>query len=169
MSTLSIGAVTSGVLSIDMAIFKKISDSIRRMIDRLSADNEKDEAGRESTFFETGKRGNTTVTGSMKNGLKEGLWRYFDATGRLVMEEYYKEGKLNGIFSSYYISGKLFGFGVYSDDKRHGEFLIFNPDGSLNETRIYRNGELVQVHSGKGHGDSTDHWPDQIQSLLRKH
>lgn len=110
------------------------------------------------TVFETGKKGNITVKGSLKNGVKEGLWQYFDAAGRVVMEEHYKEGKLDGTFRSYYTNGLLLGHGHYADNKRHGKFIIFNEDGSLKETRIYDHGELVRTSLEDSNDDQLN-WP----------
>lgn len=136
-----------------MGFISKIKAFIRSIPAKFMKESAENGLDNELTVFETGKRGNVTVSGNMKNGKKEGLWKYFDATGRLVMEEHYKDGKLDGIFRSYYINGQLFGFGNYSEDKRNGEFLIFKEDGSMKETRMYKNGELIHVHSDDGSHD----------------
>jgi antitoxin component YwqK of YwqJK toxin-antitoxin module len=123
-----------------MSLFNRISAILSEFMQpRLQlSGNKKDEL----YVFETGRRGNITASGNTVDGKRQGLWKYFDSYGRLVIEEHYDDGQLEGLFISYYISGNILAIGNYTCNKRNGEFLIFNQDGSLKERRIYRDGSL---------------------------
>ena len=54
-----------------------------------------------------------------KNGIKDGLSKFYYANGNLKYEEEYKNGRLNGDWKKYYIDGHTVGiYYVYKDGKK---------------------------------------------------
>ena len=59
------------------------------------------------------------MEGKIKNGKKDGLWKYYNDNGQLEIEETHKDGQIDGPFKSYY------------------------DNGQLKEERTYKDGELI--------------------------
>ena len=70
--------------------------------------------------------------GKMKNGKKDGLWTSWYENGQKESEETFKDGKRDGLGTWWYENGQKFSEGTYKDGK-----LIFikrwNEDGSVKE------------------------------------
>lgn len=64
-------------------------------------------------------------------GLKHGLWRCYRSDGSLDEENYYVDGKRNGLHRTYTVSGKLIDQINYSNDLIHGLWLMNWTDGNL--------------------------------------
>ena len=65
--------------------------------------------------------------------------RYFKNI--LILECHYKEGKLDGEYTSYWDNGKVCTKTTYKNDKLDGEWEYWNEDGTLKEKLLYKDGE----------------------------
>lgn len=80
-----------------------------------------------------------------------GLIKFYDtASKKLVIEAIYKEGKLNGRRTDYYLNGKIKGIGYYDHGKQNGTYSKFDTSGQLTskqdfyyELRVGNNLEYV--------------------------
>lgn len=94
---------------------------------------------------EYGEGGKVKFTGTYKNGVPEGVHRYFNAEGKVESAKVYAEGVLvaegimdkegvqQGLWKEYYPSGKLKSIGEYAKGKRIGEWVYYFPDGKLEQ------------------------------------
>jgi len=81
--------------------------------------------------------------GEFKNGKKDGRWTDYFIGGKKRVDVYYKDGVLNGPYSSYNDDHSTIALsGNYVDGKREGEWNMFGLDGKVMETDKYRNGKV---------------------------
>jgi YD repeat-containing protein len=107
---------------------------------------------------------------TLKDGKVEGSYKFYDELGRLVSDQYYKDGEPNGIVKTFYPSGQLKSLGsmkpggdisgpaqeyyedgtLKSDGMISGQFpnistqtKIYSKDGKLRSETISSNGEFV--------------------------
>lgn len=96
--------------------------------------------GEWKTFDEAGL---VTKTATYIHGKLEGKVTYFEE-GKLSEIEHYKNGKENGLNTMYYEDGKTINKEFsYRNDKSHGTYKFFAPNGKLQFVRFYHNGELL--------------------------
>jgi antitoxin component YwqK of YwqJK toxin-antitoxin module len=69
-----------------------------------------------------------------------GEWRQFYTDGVLALTGIYTDGKLNGPFEAFTVTGEPMIRGNYKNDVRDGEWLFWNNDGSFRRTIIYHDG-----------------------------
>jgi len=110
-----------------------------------------------------------SVKGQVKGGLKTGLWTVTSATGMVLQELNYKEGKEDGPLSTYFENGTVSAQGVMVANERQGLWkwyyenglaeseasfeqgvktgnqTFYTDEGVLLRTEVYENGELVDV------------------------
>ena len=92
-------------------------------------------------------------------GKKQGVWKLFSAETGLVLQEenwdknqlngeytefyitgdprvkwYHKNGKIDGPFESYFLDGKIWNKGQYTEGLRDGTWICYDPDG--NEVKV---------------------------------
>ncbi|NMH27880.1 toxin-antitoxin system YwqK family antitoxin [Flavobacterium silvaticum] len=94
-------------------------------------------------FFD--QKGNKVSEGLLVNKLYEGDWKYYHEASKDVMTlEKYKSGKLNGIRTVYYKSGKVAETAEYKDGKRNGPYRKFaeDKDSTPLEEVTYLNGQV---------------------------
>jgi antitoxin component YwqK of YwqJK toxin-antitoxin module len=102
---------------------------------------------KEGAYKETYKQnGKTKVEGNYRNGLKDGVWKYYDLAGNLTKEETYKNDKLNGKLTTYY-NNKVSDITDYLNDKKSGVYQRLAPDGSVIEKSTYRNDRLLSRYT----------------------
>ena len=101
------------------------------------------------------------------NGIKTGTWKSYYPDGKLLEVKTYKNGLLDGPWEQYFESGAIRTKATYVKDKldgvatyyqgeklkvaegrfvkglREGNWNYFKPDGSIEKTEKYKNGELV--------------------------
>jgi antitoxin component YwqK of YwqJK toxin-antitoxin module len=65
------------------------------------------------------------LKGEYRNGLKFGRWKEYASSNDLRSEINYINDKLNGL-SKRYLNGEIIEQGNYYDDKKNGEWLIYN-------------------------------------------
>jgi len=107
----------------------------------------------------------TTREGDVRNGLREGLWKFtFDVFsvnevtykagvlhgpsrmymgGKILSEQNYVEGQLDGKSISYdVITGQIKSETNYKNDREHGSYKMYRPDGQLWSFKTYKHGAL---------------------------
>ena len=62
--------------------------------------------------------GKIQAVGLYQNELKEQLWKYYDNREKLIREENYRNGKLEGQTSLYYPDGNVLEKSIYVADKK---------------------------------------------------
>ena len=88
----------------------------------------------------TGKR-----QGSMRNGMKEGEWKFYYGDNALKAKGTYKQGKQNGNFTIYHDNSQILYQGNYLKGKKEGQFNFYYKDGTINEQKsgTYKNGKKI--------------------------
>lgn len=94
--------------------------------------------------------GNINGELNFKDGLLDGLQKYFDEKGKLTEEKTFAAGKLNGKRSTYYENGNLELVENYTEDKLDGISTSYFPNGGknceINFTNGERNGTLICLY-----------------------
>jgi len=79
--------------------------------------------------------------GNLLNGKREGSWEfYFYKNGQKVSEETYKDGKLDGLFTTWIENGLKVSESTYKDGKKHGLYTLW----------FQNNGEGYSFEKGNG-------------------
>lgn len=106
---------------------------------------------KEGKYVEWYDDGTEWMSGTFKNGVKDGLWK-FNQNSRLE-EGYYKADKREGTWTKKDSSGLTVATYNYKNNKLEGEYLIFDTkNGRVKQIDIYLNGELIESTAK----DSTD-------------
>ncbi|MBQ2542241.1 MAG: toxin-antitoxin system YwqK family antitoxin [Bacteroidales bacterium] len=89
---------------------------------------------------------------SFRNGKKEGTWRVFDETGKVIKSQTYEkdalvsegivdnDGKRRGDYKEFYADSTLKTEGFFIDGERSGVWKYYFHNGQLEETGTYRKG-----------------------------
>lgn len=89
------------------------------------------------------KKGDLESKGLMIGKNREGKWLYFHTDGKTVMsEENYSNGKLDGHYKTFYISGKPTEIAFYKNGKLDGNYKKYSIKGHLYQDFNYKNGML---------------------------
>jgi len=76
---------------------------------------------------------------------KDGVNKNYDRTGKVLITEFYcKDGKMEGLFKTYFANGQLEGEGIIVDRKQEGLWKSYHENGKLKEE--------VPSKGGKTHG-----------------
>lgn len=110
---------------------------------------------------ENGKYVNTMTKGECKNGLKEGLWKYYDAnnSSRFIQEVTFASGIRNGVTkkdtTEYYINGKMVGeikdryLYLYEENSRYvTRYRKYNIYAITNNLRDEHNERVKKIEWG---------------------
>jgi antitoxin component YwqK of YwqJK toxin-antitoxin module len=82
--------------------------------------------------------------GIIKDGKPNGLWTSWYANGQINKKLIFKDGKKDGVCESWYENGKKNAEGQFKNDLREGDWIFYNDDGSLMGNYKYKDGELVK-------------------------
>ena len=97
------------------------------------------------TIFYDQKK-NVVSEGNVVNKLHEGEWKYYHEASKVIMtKEFYKKGKLNGLKSIYFPSGKIAEESNYVNNVREGKYKKYTEDGIALEESIYKKGQFEGV------------------------
>ena len=100
-------------------------------------------------FFDQNK--NKVSEGKVINKLHEGVWTYYHKASATVMTlENYKNGKLEGIKTINFPSGKVAELANYKNGIREGAYKKIAENGVILEESVYLNGELNGASTFKG-------------------
>jgi antitoxin component YwqK of YwqJK toxin-antitoxin module len=80
--------------------------------------------------------------GEMNGKNRIGKWVYYQNEGKIISEENYSNGVLNGISKTYYKSGKITEILNYKNGKLNGSIKRFADNGVLLDDINYVNGKL---------------------------
>ncbi|MHC1774246.1 MAG: toxin-antitoxin system YwqK family antitoxin [Lentimicrobium sp.] len=100
----------------------------------------------DSTLYETGE---------IRNGLRNGLWTtFYAASGNILQESNYVDGKLSGTQKSYFESGQLMLAGEMKNDLREGEWTWYYENGIVSSTASFTHNkkdgvQLIWSESGE--------------------
>lgn len=81
----------------------------------------------EETVYYSNKQ--IQMTGTYKNGQRDGHWASYYDNGQMWSEGWFKEGKANGRRIVYYPSGKVRYEGDFINDQRAGKWLFYDETG----------------------------------------
>lgn len=88
------------------------------------------------------ENGNLMAKGKYLKQQKDSLWQYFDQeNGKLLSEEFYSDGKKQGIVKTYYPSGEVAEEVTYKNDVKDGPWKQYFTDGAIKGKGTYVNGE----------------------------
>jgi hypothetical protein len=90
--------------------------------------------------------GNVWIKGQKNSkGQREGIWEWFYPNGNILCRIPCKEGKKDGIGEWFYPSGNIQWRIPYKEDKRDGIVEWFDEQGNITETRVWKDGELIET------------------------
>jgi antitoxin component YwqK of YwqJK toxin-antitoxin module len=93
-----------------------------------------------TVFYDQNK--NVVSEGKEINKLREGPWKYFHKASKAVMTlENYKNGKLEGTRTVYYLSGKIVDETIYKNGVKNGVYKKYSETGIVLENSFFKNGE----------------------------
>ncbi|WP_025743485.1 hypothetical protein [Aquimarina pacifica] len=76
------------------------------------------------------------------SGLRNGEWIWYDQFGNISEKENYKNGKLEGKYTSYYTNGNIEIESFYEGDRLNGDYKAYNKSGALGVHKVFENGTL---------------------------
>ncbi len=86
---------------------------------------------------------NKVSEGKVVNKLYEGQWKYYHKASKSIMTiENYNGGKLNGLRTVFYPSGKIAEEMIYKEDKKNGYYKKYTESGIIIEESNYKNNEF---------------------------
>ncbi|WP_269222191.1 hypothetical protein [Flavobacterium sp. IMCC34518] len=91
-------------------------------------------------FYDQNK--NVVSEGKEVNKWREGPWKYYHKSSKSIMTlENYKKGKLEGIRTVYYPSGKIVDETIYKNGLKEGVYKKYSEKGIVLESSFFKNGE----------------------------
>ena len=79
--------------------------------------------------------------GSISDGLRQGLWEFFDDNGNLVSRGNFKDGYENGTWEFYWGNGQLKEKGKFVEGKKEGQWIGYWKNGNLEFKGDFQTGE----------------------------
>ncbi|MFO7658879.1 MAG: hypothetical protein R6W78_17600 [Bacteroidales bacterium] len=83
------------------------------------------------------KNGKPKWKGIYKNGFISGTWEHWSENDEKMYEVNYDNDTLEGTFKSWYPSGTLKELGCYANNRKTGEWIVYNESGAIVETVKY--------------------------------
>lgn len=107
---------------------------------------------------------------SIQPEVKEGLFRYYNETGKLVSEENYRNNKQEGVSKKYFEDGKQSALHNYVNGKWNGEQYDYYPEGTVLRKEDYLDGTFIKGRCYTRSGGDTTYYalnlvpsfPDQM-------
>ena len=94
------------------------------------------------------QKGNKVSEGKLVNKLPEGEWKYYHFESKQLMsQEYYKDGKLDGVRKVFYKDGTIAEETNYKLGTKVGTSKTYSEKGQLIDSHIYKNGQYDGVAS----------------------
>lgn len=123
----------------EIGLFNFYDDTKAKSIIATREFNAKDNSAY-TTFFDQAK--NKVSEGKVVNKLFEGQWKYYHQASQTVMTiENYKSGKLEGVRSVFYPSGKIAEETSYKNNFKDGVYKKYSEDGIVLEESVFKNNE----------------------------
>jgi antitoxin component YwqK of YwqJK toxin-antitoxin module len=96
-------------------------------------------------YIEYHDNGNVLVKGQLNSKeQEEGIWEWFYENGNIHLRTPYKGGKEDGIEEMFYENGKIHWRTPYKGGKEDGIEECFWPNGNIAETRLWKDGEIIE-------------------------
>lgn len=93
-----------------------------------------------TVFYDQNK--NVVSEGKEVNKLREGRWKYYHKASKSLMTlENYKNGKLDGVRTVYYPSGKAVDETIYKNGLKEGVYKKYSEKGIVLELSFFKNNE----------------------------
>lgn len=94
----------------------------------------------QTTFFD--QKNYKVSEGKTINRLNDGVWNYYHKASKQLMKvENYKQGKLEGLQTIYFPSGKIAEETTYKDGQREGIYKIYTENGFVIEESTFKNNQ----------------------------
>lgn len=123
----------------EIGMFQFFDDTKAKSIVATREFNAKDNSAY-TIFFDQAK--NKVSEGVVLNKLFEGPWKYYHQASQTVMTiENYKSGKLEGLRSVFYPSGKIAEETNYKNNLKEGVYKKYSENGIVLEESIYKNNQ----------------------------
>lgn len=104
--------------------------------------NQFDEKGRkQGEWQKMDQQGRMVYKGSFNHDKPQGLFIYFDSTGKVKARVEYSSNGNEAYTTSYYPNGRKMSEGLYLNEKREGEWKFYNLDTLLISEEYYENGQ----------------------------
>lgn len=81
--------------------------------------------------------------GWYEQNIKTGEWRCFESPSRLIERATYKDGKLHGLFESYFPDGTVKEVGRYVDGEKQGEWTTYSAFGKVLKESKFDQGQPI--------------------------
>jgi len=88
------------------------------------------------------KDGDVKTIGKMIGKNRVGAWTYYFSNKNIFSEEFYNNGKLEGVLKNYYANGQVTEIAEYKNGLKNGVSKIYTENGVLIEEVIYVDGKL---------------------------
>lgn len=136
----------------EIGIFSFFDDTMAKVIIATRDFNSTDNAAY-TIFYD--QRKNIVSEGIVIDKLFDGQWKYYHQASKILMTlENYKNGKLEGVRSVYYLSGKIAEEISYKNNLKEGSYKNFSENGIVLEESVYKNNEyngLAVFKDPQGH------------------
>ena len=121
----------------EIGIFNFFDDTKAKSIIATREFNTKDNSAY-TIFYDQNK--NKVSEGKVVNKLFEGQWKYYHLASKNIMTtEYYSKGKLEGLRTVFYLSGKIAEEINYKNNLKNGFYKKYTEKGILLEESIFKN------------------------------
>lgn len=91
---------------------------------------------------------------TFKNDKLDGLWTIYDGKTRKISQWAFTDGKRNGPSAWWYANGKKMRLAQFNDGDMDGEYLEWNPDGSVKVKETYQDGRKLAVKTSYYNGNA---------------
>lgn len=123
----------------EVGLFKFFDDTKLGSVIATREFNSKDN-GAYTIFYD--QKNNKVSEGNVINKLYEGQWKYYhQASDKIMTTENYKNGKLEGLRSVCYLSGKIAEEAFCVANFKDGNYKKYSENGIILEESIYKNNE----------------------------
>ncbi|RYJ50933.1 hypothetical protein DR871_013460 [Flavobacterium petrolei] len=121
----------------EIGIFNFFDDTKAKSIIATREFNAKDNSAY-TIFYDQNK--NKVSEGKVVNKVFEGQWKYYHLASKNIMTtEYYSKGKLEGLRTVFYLSGKIAEEINYKNNLKNGFYKKYTEKGILLEESIFKN------------------------------
>lgn len=111
------------------------------------------------------------MTGAFKDyaqKVKEGEFVYYEKNGSKSSVNNYKDGKLNGLQTSFYDSGELYTSQNFLNGDISGNFIVYYKDGKLRRKETYKKGKRTFKGCYLPNGKKTTFFEYEIAAVFQK-
>lgn len=99
---------------------------------------------KDGIFIAWGDGPDKLIQGTYRNGLQEGEWTTWYASGQRSAVDHFHDGEQNGMHTSWYINGVKALEGKYVMGRREGVWTRWDPTGFTSKQEVYKGGKRVR-------------------------